>query len=175
MTEVRSRREVAIDLFAALPHDSVVTYEELGRALNLHPVTQRHLIQSSVYAAKLVLATEKKRSIEAIRRVGYRIRLPEEHLVAASQLQLSAGRQLTRARREVDSIDLSMMSPEGRKIALAAATALSFQQQQLRVLDLRHANLQKIIETVSTKVEETREKTEQRLRELETRIAELES
>jgi hypothetical protein len=170
-----SRKDQVVLLFAAMEHDAVATYEELGRVLELHPVTHRHLIQAAVQAAKERLLTEHKRSLTGVPHVGYRIRLPEEHLGAAAALQRKAGRSVTMARQQVDGVDLSRLSPEQRKLAMAAAVALGWQFEQLRLMDLRQQNLARIIETVTTRVELVEGKTDARLAELEKRIAELET
>ncbi len=169
-----TRKDQVVALFAAKEHDAVATYEELGQAMGLDPVQQRHLIQAAVHSAKVPLLSDHKRSLIGVAGVGYRIRLPEEHLGAAAQLQRKASRSVTLARQQVDSVDMSRLDEEQRKLVLAAATALGWQFEQLRVMDLRQQNLARVIETVTTRVDETEERTNTRLAELERRLAELE-
>jgi len=116
--------------------------------------------------------------LEAVRSVGYRIIRPDEHVKVAGELQRKAGRTVALARTTVESVDLSELSEEGRKIAMAAAAALGYQAQMIRRMDLRQQDVERVLESVTEKVDETVATTEDhqvRLSTLEQRIAAMEA
>lgn len=174
----KSQRQIVVDLIAPRDYDSVTTYEEIAAALGMHPVEHKGLIRSVVQSARDALAKDHHRTLEAVRSVGYRIIRPEEHVKVAGELQRKAGRTVALARTTVESVDLTELSEEGRKIAMAAAAALGYQAQMIRRMDLRQAGIEKVLEAVTEKVDETVAATEdhqERLSTLEQRIAAMEA
>lgn len=170
----KSQRMIVVDLMKERDFDSVTTYEELGEALGM---TDRHLISSVVHTARDALAKDYRRTLAAVRSVGYRIIRPEENIQVASGLQRKAGRSMVLAKQAVDTVDLTRLSAEGRQIAMAAAAALGYQMQMIQRMDLRQADVEKVLDSVTEKVDETVAQTEEhqaRLTELEQRIAAME-
>lgn len=174
----KSQRQTIVDFMADRPYDSVTTYEELGAALGMNPRDDKQLIRSVVHSARDALAKEHHRTLEAVRSVGYRIIRPEEHVKVAGELQRKAGRTVALARTTVESVDLAELSEEGRKIAMAAAAALGYQAQMIQRMDLRQADIERVLDAVTEKVDETVAATEEhqaRLSTLEERIAAMEA
>lgn len=174
----KSQRQIVIDLIAPREFDSVTTYEELAAALGMNPVADKQNIRSVVQSARDGLAKDHHRTLEAVRSVGYRIIRPEEHVKVAGELQRKAGRTVALARTTVESVDLTELSEEGRKIAMAAAAALGYQAQMIRRMDLRQQDVERVLESVTEKVDETVATTENhqvRLSTLEQRIAAMEA
>lgn len=173
----RSRRQIVVDLIGPREYDSITTYEELAQELGLDPEADRDLIRSTVHVAQRELATIHKRTLAAVRGVGYRIIRPEEHVDMASKLQRKAGRAVVLAKQTVDTVDLTGLSEEGRKIAMAAAAALGYQAEMMRRMDLRQRNVEKVVAAVTEKVDEAITATDEhnaRLAALEARIAAME-
>lgn len=175
MSRELSRRQVVVALFAEREFDSVTTYEELAAALDVHPVEERGLIRSTVHAARVELATEHKRTLAAVQGVGYRIIRPEEHLPMAAVAQRKAGRQIAMARQTVETVDMAGLTAEQRKQVMLAATVLSWQFEQMRLMDLRTRRLETLVNSVTTKVETIEEQTDERLAAMEQRLKALES
>lgn len=169
-----SRRQVVVALFAGRDFDSITTYEELAAALDVHPVRDRGVIRGSVHVAKGELATEHHRTLAAVHGVGYRIIRPEEHLPMAAATQRKAGRTIAVARQTVETVDMGALTAEQRKQAMLAATVLTWQFEQMRLMDLRTKRLETLVNSVTTKVETIEEKTDERLAEMEQRLKALE-
>jgi hypothetical protein len=169
-----SRRQVVVALFAERDFDSITTYEDLATALDLDPVRDRGLIRSTVYSARPELATEHKRTLAAVQGVGYRIIRPDEHLPMAANTQRKATRQIVLARQTVENVDLTALTADQRKQAMLAATVLTWQFEQMRLMDLRTRKLENLVASVTTKVDAIEEETDQRLAQMEERLKALE-
>ena len=168
-----ARWRVLVRRFAAVDRGVTLTYEELGAALDLDPVKDRRSIAAAVREASKALSRDHDRSLVAVRNVGYRVVLPDEHLDLAGRHQRKARSQLVKSKTHVDHVDVSGMSEEGRAIFVAAARAIAWQQQQIRRIDLRQQDLERVVDSITTRVERSEEETSARLAELERRIAEL--
>ena len=68
-----SRWKLAYEVVRAAATDTVVTYDELGEALGLHPVHDRHPIQMAMRRAAKELEEVDKRAVNAVPNKGYRI------------------------------------------------------------------------------------------------------
>lgn len=170
-----SRRQVVVGFFAKREFDSITTYEELAAALNVDAVRDRALIRSTVHSARGELATEHKRTLAAVQGVGYRIIRPDEHLSAAATTQRKAGRAIAVARQVVETVDMSALTADQRKQAMLAARVLTWQFEQMRLMDLRTKKLEALVESVTTKIETVEEQTDERLAAMEQRLKALEA
>lgn len=171
-----ARWRALLPLFVEVERGTVVTYDELAEALDLDPTKDRRAIQAAVGQAQKTLSREHDRSLTPVRNVGYRVVLPNEHVDLAGRQQRKGRKAIARAQGHVDHVDLSSLSDEGRQIVYAAARALSWQQQQIRRLDLRQADLEHVLMSVTSR--QDRSEAEHathatRLAELERKIAEL--
>jgi hypothetical protein len=154
-----ARWRVLVDEFRNVARGTTLTYDELGESLDLDPVKDRRAIQAAVGQASKALSRDHERSLVAVRGVGYRVALPDEHIDLA-------GRQQRKSRNAgMDEITRSAFH--------AAARVLAYQEGQIRRLDLRQKDLESAVESVTTKVERIPEDTAARLAELERQIAEL--
>ena len=169
-----ARWRVLVDLLRGAARGTLVSYAELGEALGLHPEDERPAIRAAVQLAAKHLSREHNRSLAAVRGVGYRVVLPEEHLGLAQAQQRKSRQALVRARGHVEHVDLSELDDVQRGLVMAAASALAWQQAQIRRLDLRQKDLESVVRSVQAQTERTQEETAAQLAELEGRIAELE-
>lgn len=168
-----ARWRVLVEKFAGVDRGTTLTYGELGRALDLDPAKDRRAIAAAVREASKALSRDHDRSLVAVRNVGYRVALPEEHFDLAGRHQGKARRSLVRSRAQVDHVDLSGMDDATRNAFHAAARVLAYQEGQMRRLDLRQRDLERVVDSITTRVERGEEETAARLSELERRIAEL--
>jgi hypothetical protein len=168
-----ARWRVLVDEFRNVARGTTLTYDELGESLDLDPVKDRRAIQAAVGQASKALSRDHERSLVAVRGVGYRVALPDEHIDLAGRQQRKSRNAIVRARRHVDHVDLSGMDEITRSAFHAAARVLAYQEGQIRRLDLRQKDLESAVESVTTKVERIPEDTAARLAELERQIAEL--
>jgi hypothetical protein len=169
----QARWRTLVDLFAKVDRGAVVTFEDLAEELGLDSVQDRRAIQAAVNQAQKTLSREHDRSLTSVRGVGYRVALPDEHVDLAGRQQRKGRRALQRAQVHVDHVDLSALSDEGRQIVYAAARALAWQQQQIKRLDLRQKDLERVLAGVTTRQERTEAEHGARISELEKRIQEL--
>lgn len=168
-----ARWRVLVERFCAVDRGTTLTYEELGEALDLDPVEDRRSIAAAVREASKALSREHERSLIAVRSVGYRVALPDEHIDLAGRQQRKSNRALARAKTHVEYVDLSGMSDEGRALAIAMTRAFTWQQAQMRRMDVRQKDLERVVQSITTRQERTEEETAARLAALERRIAEL--
>lgn len=173
----KSRRALVVELISPLDPDTIVTYEEIAEFLGLTWPKDKDLIQSSVATARNELANDHHQALAAVRTVGYRVIRPEEHVEEAGRLQRKAGKTIALAKTTVDTVNLSALDPDQRKLAMAAAAVLGYQADQIRRMDLRQKGLEKVLGSVTEKVDEVAAATDDhkdRLAQLERRLAELE-
>lgn len=168
-----ARWRVLVEKFTGVDRGETLTYDELGKVLDLDPVGDRRAIAAAVREASKTLSREHERSLIAVRNVGYRVALPDEHIELAGRQQRKSNRALVRAKDHVEYVDLSGMSEEGRTLAIAMARALTWQQAQMRRMDVRQKDLERVVQSITTRQERSEEETAARLAELERRIAEL--
>lgn len=174
----KSRRQLVVELIAPLNADDVVTFDQIAEEIGLTWPKDKELIRSTVHTARAALANDHHKALAAVRNVGYRVIRPEEHIQVAAQLQRKSGRTLALARTTVDSVDLAGLTEDGRKLAMAASAVLAWQQEQIRRLDLRQKGIEKVLGSVTEKVDEVTAATTEhrgRLAELEARLAALET
>jgi hypothetical protein len=162
-----------VEVFSGVDRGTTLTYDDLAQALELDPVKDRKAIRAAVRQAVPALSKGHDRSLVAVRSVGYRVVLPDEHVDLAGRQQRKSRKALVRAQTHVDHVDLSGLSEEGRRIVHAAASALAWQQAQIRRLDLRQKDLEGAVSSITTRVERTEAEHDARLAELERKIAEL--
>lgn len=167
-----ARWRVLVGEFAAVARGTTLTYEQLGKVLDLDPARDRKAISAAVGQASKTLSRDHERSLIAVRNVGYRVALPDEHIDLATRHQRKAGRQLARGKSHVENADYSGMSDEGRSLAVAMTRAFIWQQTQMRRMDVRQKDLERVVESITTRVERTEGEHAARLAEIERKIAE---
>ncbi len=173
----KSRRLLAVELIAAKQADEIVTFEEIALACDLRWPEDRDMLRATVHSARPSLANDHHKALAAVRGVGYRVIRPEEHVQVAAALQRKAGRSVALARTTIETVDLGALGEEDRKLAMAAGAVLAWQHEQIRRLDLRQRGIEKVLGSVTEKVDATVAATtehQERLAELEARLAALE-
>lgn len=150
--------------------DDVLTYDEMGLALDLDPVEDKHTLQVTMRRAAKELEQVDKRATEAVPNIGYRIVEPVEHLRLAKGHEKRATRQLVRGRSKVVNVDLSNVDPEIRKafqiMALRADQTLAVVRQH-DVTIRRQQEALNAVAAKSTKTEEEVAEILDRLKRLE--------
>ncbi len=153
------------------PTGTIVTYEELATALDLHPGDDRHTIQLAMRRAAKESETQDLRAIEPIPNQGYRIAAPAEHLRLAKGQQQRSRRALARGHSKVVHVDLTGMEPEVRKAFDVVAVAFSMQMEMARRLDAKQAHLEAAVRDI----QETQSRSADEITELKARLERLES
>jgi len=166
-----ARWRIIYDVIQVKTTGDTISYDELGRALDLDPATERQTIQLSMRRAAKHSETEDKRALEAIPNQGYRIVEAEEHMRLARGQQKKAGKALGRGQSKVVNVDFNGMDPEVRKAFETVAVAFSMQMDMLRRTDVRQAHLEKVLD----KIGQRGERSETEIAELRTRLEQLEA
>lgn len=142
-----SYRDIAVTLLKDQPPNTLITYTELGKALDTKDM---HLIQSTVIQANKVLLKQHQRGVKNVRRKGYRILRASEHMAVATSHQSKAERQMVKAIDFFAGANLSEMTDIERKLhvqsqMLATATLAGFQH-----LDKRLSKIEELLRGTTT-------------------------
>jgi hypothetical protein len=166
----QARWRVIYALLTPLSVDDVLTYEQIGQALDLDPEADRHAIQMSMRRAAREYETEASRALDVIPNVGYRVVATPEHLVLAKRQQKRAGKALARGHSKVIHVDLSSVEPEVRTAFQVVAQAFAMQMDMNRRLTGRQDKLEKAVKEIAGRSE----RSESEVAELRDRLARLE-
>jgi hypothetical protein len=169
-----ARWRIIYNLLKPLDIGDVLTYEEMGKALDLDPRRERVTIQLAMRRAAQELEEVEKRAVDVVTNEGYRVVEPKEHLMLARRHQKRANRQLSRGQSKVINVDFNLIDPETRKafevIAGAFAAQIDFNQR----MDIRQANLEAAVRAVTQQTEQHLERTADEIEELRARLRRLE-
>lgn len=166
----RARWRILYDLLRTKKVNETITYEEMGRTLDLDPDGDRSTIQMAMRRAGKELETEDQHAIDAEPNVGYRIVEVAEHLSLAKRQQRRSSRALVRGHSKVTNVDLNGVEPEIRKAFEVVAVAFSMQMDFNRRLDVR----QKRLESAVGAITERHDRSEAEITELRSRLDRLE-
>jgi coenzyme F420-reducing hydrogenase delta subunit len=158
-------------LETARPGD-IVTYEDLGEAIDLDPGTDkgRHAIQMSIRRAAKELLREQLHAVESVPTVGYRVVEPGGQVELARTHQGKAVRALERGHDAVTFLDVTALEPDIRRGVELMARAFLAQRQTMSALDVRQRRLEAALESVSSQST----KTAEQVAELRARLERLE-
>lgn len=165
-----ARWRIIYNLLKPLQVGELLTYEEMGKALDLDPRKERVTIQLAMRRAAQEFEEVQKRAVDVVTNEGYRVVEPKEHLMLARRHQKKANRQLTRGQSKVVNVDFNLVDPETRKAFEIIATAFAAQIDFNQRMDIRQAHLEEAVRAVTKQTERTDTEIEQlkaRLRRLE--------
>lgn len=167
----RARWRVIYDILRKTKTGDAITYEQLGEALDLHPVHDRHVIQMAVRRAAREHEEADNRALDVIPNKGYVIVPAPENLRLARSHQKRANRSLARGHSKVVHVDLSGLDTETRNAFEVVARAFALQMEFNKRFDVRQARLEQAVNSMS----ERTERTEAEIAELKARLARLEA
>jgi hypothetical protein len=170
----RSRREILTEFFGGIEYGATVEYDRLAGMLGVDP-TDRATVRGAINQSKRSIEKVHKRVLRAVRGVGYRVVDPAQHVEVAQAHHRKSVRAIRRGRSVVDNVDLARLTEDQRRLALATGAILGWQLQQIRRLEVRQAQTEKVLEGVTVRLEETTETTGARLAELEARLKRMEA
>lgn len=147
-----------------------VTYDQLADAVELDPVRDRAKLRGAFRRAARQYETVDNRAVEPVRRIGYRVVEPAEHLRLAKDQQRKSGRALLRGQSKVTHVDYTGMTPEVRHSFEMTGRALAVLVDYSRRLDGRQTRLEEALGSMSTR----QDRSDQEVAELRARLARLE-
>lgn len=171
----QARWRIIYDILRDIPVDSVVTYEQLGDALNLDPDKERHAIQMAMRRATSELENENNRTTDSVPNEGYRVVTAGEHLALARRHQKKAGRSLARGHSKAVHVDLSSVEdPEVRRALELTAQAFSLQLDFNRRFAVRQSQLEKAVQEIAETQGANKQRSDEEVARLRERIERLE-
>lgn len=168
-------RMVYEELLTPAAIGDLITYEQLGELLDLHPVKQRAAIRSAVRRAEREYLEEKGHALEAVAETGYRVAEASTHVVLAHRQQRKAGKALSRGHDLATRVDLTGVDPNVRHALDVIGNAFALQMEFNRRFDVRQRHLEEAVAATNQKQDRTLEEVEQlqqRLRRVEDRLDE---
>jgi hypothetical protein len=142
----RSYRDVAIDLLKDMERGEIVTYQALGRALDLHPVRDRAKIQNAVRQANKPLLKLHQRGVQAVENEGYRMLPAREHVMVANGHQSKADKAMVRAIDFFNGTDLTQLTDAERKLHQGQAMLAQALYASHKSLDRRIRRIEDILD-----------------------------
>ena len=92
----QARWRTLYDMIQQRPTDSVITYDEMGEALQLDPIRDRHTMQMAMRRAAKESEEYDARALDSVPNEGYRIVQPHEHMRLAKDQQKRSRSALVR-------------------------------------------------------------------------------
>jgi hypothetical protein len=129
-----SRWKTLYGVLQKTPVGGIAPYEELGAALGLDPVADRHTIQVAIRRAAQELEETDKRAVEPVTNVGYRVVEVTERLRLARQHQRKAVRALSRGKSKLAKFPVT----DPQIVNLAGSSGTS--REMLYMLMVNHVN-----------------------------------
>lgn len=166
-----ARWRIVYGLLVKASVDQVITYEDMGNALNLDPDGDRHAIQMAVRRAAKEHEVLDGRALDVVPNAGYRIVTVPEHLTLAKRHHKKASRSLARGQSKVDHVDLTGVEPETRKAFEIVAQAFQMQADFNRRVEANQRKLSRQVANASS----AQKRTDDEIAELKARLAQLEA
>lgn len=170
----KARWSVIYDLLKATPVGDVLTYREMGRALELDPVADRHTIQVAMRRAAKEFLVSDNHAVDAVINKGYQVVQAEDHMRLARSQQRRSSRSLARGHKVITHVDVSALDPITRHAFDLVAGALTAQRDFSRRLDIRQRSLEKALTEIQKDQKQTTERTQEEFAEMRERLARLE-
>jgi len=170
----QARWKTVYDLLCAAPVNGIVTYDQLGVALELHPDDERNAIQVAVRKAAWEHEQIDKRAVDVVPNVGYRIVEVAERPMLARRQQKRSNRALVRGHSKAASVDFNGVEPEVRHALEVIAQGFALQMDFNRRFDVRQARLEQAIRDITDTQDQDRKRTDEDVAELRDRLARLE-
>ncbi len=163
-------RLVYEDILVKKPVGGIVTYDEMGEALDLDPEGDRHAIQMAMRRAARELEQVDKHAVDAVPNKGYRIIEAVEHMQLARRQQRKSHHALQAGHSKVVNVDLTALDPETRQAFEVVARAFAAQMDFNRRIDIRQRRLEGALSTIL----ERHDRSEEEIAALKERLERLE-
>lgn len=141
----RSLRVIVAEMVAERSPGDLLTYDELGKALDLDPDERRDQIRQAVSAARPVVLADYKRALIADRGKGYRIALASEFAGLAQDHRRKADRQIGKALDIVKNVNEHELSPDELKRHRAVAMIIRNLHSRMTSAETRLQQLEEAV------------------------------
>lgn len=141
----RSLRVIVAEMVAERSPGDLITYDELGKALDLDPDERRDQIRQAVSAARPVILADHKRALIAERGKGYRIAFAGEFAGLAQGHRRKADRQMGKALDIVKNVNERELSPDELKRHRAVAMIITNLHSRMTSAETRLQQLEEAV------------------------------
>ena len=173
---LQARWRTIYEMLRGTPTDTVITYDELGEALGLHPDDDRHAIQMAMRRAATELEHEDLRAVDVEANKGYRIVQAPERLGLARKQGKKATRALARGYSKAAHVDLSEVNdPVTRRALELTAQAFAMQMDFNKRFAVRQEQLEKAVQGISEVQAADRRQASAEVTELRAELARLQA
>jgi predicted FMN-binding regulatory protein PaiB len=148
----------------------VVTYERLGKVLELDPDADRQKIQMAVRRAAEQYLKSDKRALDVVPTEGYQIVDAVGHIQLARRHQSKAAKELVKGHAKSVNVDLAGVDPEVKHALEVVARGFAVQMDFNRRFDVRQKRLEDALNSVSQQAS----RSEEEIAELRARLERLE-
>lgn len=169
----RARWRYVYDLLQLTDENEILTYEQMGKVLQLDPAADRMLIQGALYRAAKELETVNKRAVTVVPGRGYRVVPPKEQLDLANQHQKRSSKALVRGHSKVVNVNLADADPETKRRFAVVAGIFARQMDFNRQIDQKMAEHQELLGAMQSEQKRSAAENEEilaRLQRLEDRL-----
>lgn len=161
------------DLLVPAVIGDVVTFDQMGEALDLHPTNDRGKIRSALKRAEQEFLEENGHALKPVRDIGYEVASAAGHIELAYHQQRRATGALERGHLLMTQLDLSGVDANLCNVIATIGNAFEFQRQINQKLDVRQRRLEEALESTRSKNDRTSDEVEalkERLQRLEGQI-----
>lgn len=127
----------------------VLSYDRLGKLLDLNPVRDRAKIAQAVYRAERELLEKDQRALECVSGTGYRVVFASEQLRLAKGQQKKARKALVAGHALVVNVDRGALDNEQAAKFDAAAYVLSRQVELARSTSKQQSRIERALASAS--------------------------
>lgn len=169
----QARWKPLYELLKLVNTGDVLSYDEMGKALELDPLVDRGAIRVAMYRAAKELEEVDKRAVEVVANKGYRVVEPKQQLVLAKKQHTRSTKALARGHSKAVNVDLSNVDPEIRRAFEMVAGVMAMQMDFSRRAEKKLLNHDQVIEALvqkSDRSEAERDEMAARLKRLEERL-----
>lgn len=149
----RSYQVVALDALKGIKPNDIISYQDLGRVLDLHPAHERMKIQQAVRLANKKLLKLHQRGVKAVTNRGFRMLPAREHVIVANGHQSKADKSMVRAIEFFNGANMSDMTEAERKLHQGQAMLAQALYASHKSLDRRIQRLEDILDPNSKTIE----------------------
>lgn len=134
---------IVCDIAVALDFGDVLTFEELGLALDRpHDPPNRKPIYKAVAQANKAMRRSHLRSLEVVAGVGYRVLHPTEHELQAKRYRKQSARRMKTGLDVVKATDLEVLDPDQRQHVVSLGMVMQGVCQAISSIDAKQRKLE---------------------------------
>jgi hypothetical protein len=138
-------RVIVAEMVAQGSPGDLITYDDLGKALDLDPDERRDQIRQAVSAARPLVLADQKRALIPVRGEGYRIAWASEFAGIAQEHRRKADRQIGKALDIVRNVNEKELTPDELRRHRAVAMVITNLHTRMTSAESRLQQLEEVV------------------------------